>query len=124
MFSRPGYCEVCDGWLGESDTDRKQARSGSATTEEQVWSSTQVEGLLAMLPSVDPAAARESFRRSLVAKLATKLPQTVRYTKQQLNWWRDIAWNETVGHAREWLALSMLGDEAGDAIKKFLDRPR
>jgi TniQ len=58
VFSRPGYCEVCDGWLGESDTDRKQARSGSANTEEQVWSSTQVEGLLAMLSSVDPVAAR------------------------------------------------------------------
>ncbi len=69
VFSRPGYCEVCDGWLGESDTDRKQALSGSATTEEQLWSSTQVEGLLAMLPSVDPGAARESLRRSLVAYL-------------------------------------------------------
>jgi transcriptional regulator with XRE-family HTH domain len=55
--------------LGESDADRKQAHSGSATTEEQVWSSTQVEGLLAMLPSVDPVAARESFRRSLIAYL-------------------------------------------------------
>jgi AraC-like DNA-binding protein len=55
--------------LGESDTDHKQARSGSATTEEQVWSSIQVEGLLAMLPSVNPAAARESLRRSLVAYL-------------------------------------------------------
>jgi len=43
VFSRPGYCELCDGWLGESDTDSKQARPGSATAEEQVWSSTQVE---------------------------------------------------------------------------------
>ncbi|MGA7238677.1 MAG: hypothetical protein WBY44_23550 [Bryobacteraceae bacterium] len=55
--------------MGESDTDRKQALSGSAITEEQLWSSTQVEGLLAMLPSVDPGAARESLRRSLVAYL-------------------------------------------------------
>ena len=69
-----------------------------------------------------PAAELDAKVDELVAKLATKLPQTVRYTKQQLNWWRDISWNETVGHAREWLALSMLGDEAGDAIKKFLDR--
>ena len=58
----------------------------------------------------------------LVDKLATKLPQTVRYTKQQLNWWRDISWHETVGHARDWLALSMLGDEAKDAIRAFLER--
>jgi enoyl-CoA hydratase/carnithine racemase len=71
-----------------------------------------------------PAAELDAKVDDLVAKLSTKLPQTVRYTKQQLNWWRDISWNETAGHAREWLALSMLGDEAGDAIKKFLDRSR
>ena len=58
----------------------------------------------------------------LVDKLATKLPQTVRYTKQQLNWWRDISWHETVGHARDWLALSMLGDEAKGAIRAFLEK--
>jgi enoyl-CoA hydratase/carnithine racemase len=71
-----------------------------------------------------PAGELDAKVDELVGKLATKLPHTVRYTKQQLNWWRDISWNETVGHAREWLALSMLGDEAGDAIKKFLERPR
>jgi hypothetical protein len=27
-----------------------------------------------------------------------------------------------VGHARDWLALSMLGDEAQGAIKAFLER--
>ena len=57
----------------------------------------------------------------LVAKLATKLPQTIRYTKQQLNWWRDISWNETIGHARDWLSLSMVNDEAKDAIRAFLE---
>ena len=57
-----------------------------------------------------------------VERLAVKLPQTIRYTKQQLNWWRDISWHETVGHAREWLALSMLGDEAQGAVRKFLER--
>ena len=55
-----------------------------------------------------------------VDRLAAKLPQTIRYTKQQLNWWRDISWHETVGHARDWLALSMLGDEAKEAIQAFL----
>jgi len=58
----------------------------------------------------------------VVEKLATKLPQTTRYAKQQLNWWRDISWNETVGHARDWLALSMLNDETRDAIDAFLER--
>ena len=60
----------------------------------------------------------------LVDKLARKLPETTRYAKQQLNWWRDISWHETVGHARDWLAMSMLGDEAQGAIRSFLERSR
>jgi enoyl-CoA hydratase/carnithine racemase len=55
-----------------------------------------------------------------VEKLARKLPQTTRYAKQQLNWWRDVSWHETVGHARDWLALSMLNDETQDAVRAFL----
>ena len=57
-----------------------------------------------------------------VESLARKLPQTTRYAKQQLNVWRDMAWHQTVGHARDWLALSMLGDEAQGAIRSFLER--
>ena len=71
---------------------------------------------------VVPRAELDAKVDEVVEKLATKLPQTTRYAKQQLNWWRDISWNETVGHARDWLALSMLNDEAKDAIRAFLDR--
>jgi len=56
-----------------------------------------------------------------VESLARKLPQTTRYAKHQLNVWRDMAWHQTVGHARDWLSLSMLGDEAQDAISAFLE---
>jgi len=69
-----------------------------------------------------PEAELDAKVDEIVGKLAVKLPQTVRYTKQQLNWWRDLSWHETIGHARDWLALSMLGDEAKDAIRAFLDR--
>jgi enoyl-CoA hydratase/carnithine racemase len=69
-----------------------------------------------------PAEELDARVDELVETLAAKLPQTVRYTKQQLNWWRDISWHETVGHARDWLALSMLGDEARDAIQAFLEK--
>ena len=71
---------------------------------------------------VVPAAELDAKVDEIAEKLAAKLPQTTRYAKQQLNWWRDLSWHETVGHAREWLALSMLGDEAQDAIRRFLDR--
>jgi enoyl-CoA hydratase/carnithine racemase len=71
---------------------------------------------------VVPAGELDAKVDEVVSKLATKLPQTTRYAKQQLNWWRDISWHETVGHARDWLALSMLNDEAKDAIRAFLER--
>ena len=69
-----------------------------------------------------PRAELDAKVDEVVGKLATKLPQTMRYTKQQLNWWRDISWHQTVGHARDWLALSMLGDEAKEGIERFLSR--
>lgn len=69
-----------------------------------------------------PAPELDATVDEWVEKLARKLPQTTRYAKQQLNWWRDVSWHETVGHARDWLSLSMLGDEAQDAIRAFLER--
>jgi enoyl-CoA hydratase/carnithine racemase len=71
-----------------------------------------------------PAAELDAAVDELVEKLVRKLPQTLRYTKQQLNWWRDISWHETVGHARDWLALSMLGEEAQGAVRGFVERER
>jgi len=56
-----------------------------------------------------------------VESLARKLPNATRYAKQQLNVWRDMAWHQTVGHARDWLALSMLSDETQGAVRRFLD---
>jgi enoyl-CoA hydratase/carnithine racemase len=69
-----------------------------------------------------PAAELDARVDEVVEKLAAKLPETTRYAKQQLNWWRDVSWHETVGHARDWLALSMLNDEAKEAIERFLSR--
>jgi enoyl-CoA hydratase/carnithine racemase len=71
---------------------------------------------------VVPVAQLDAKVDEVVAKLTAKLPQTTRYAKQQMNWWRDVSWHETVGHARDWLALSMLGDEAQEAVKAFLER--
>jgi enoyl-CoA hydratase/carnithine racemase len=75
-----------------------------------------------LINRVVPAAELDATVDAMVENLARKLPETTRYAKQQLNWWRDLSWHETVGHARDWLALSMLGDEARGAIDKFLDK--
>lgn len=69
-----------------------------------------------------PAGELDAVVDELVEKLAAKLPQTTRYAKQQLNFWRDLSWHETVNHARDWLALSMLGEEAQGAVKRFVEK--
>jgi enoyl-CoA hydratase/carnithine racemase len=69
-----------------------------------------------------PAGELDATVDDYVGKLAAKLPQTTRYAKQQLNFWRDLSWHETVNHARDWLAMSRLGDEAQEAVKAFLKR--
>ena len=69
-----------------------------------------------------PAAELDAKVDSVVESLARKLPQTTRYAKQHLNFWRDLAWHETINHARDWLALSMATDEPRRAIEKFLER--
>ena len=71
-----------------------------------------------------PAAELDRTVDELVESLARKLPQTVRYMKHQLNFWRDLAWHQTAGHARDWLALSMATDEPAEAVRAFLERRR
>jgi enoyl-CoA hydratase/carnithine racemase len=71
---------------------------------------------------VVPAAQLDAEVDRLVENLARKLPQTTRYARQHLNFWRDFAWHQTINHARDWLALSMATEEPQEAIKKFLEK--
>jgi enoyl-CoA hydratase/carnithine racemase len=71
-----------------------------------------------------PAAELDAVVDGWVESLARKLPNATRYAKQQLNVWRDLAWHQTVGHARDWLALSMLSDETSGAVRRFLESRR
>ncbi len=98
VFSRPGRCERCDGWLGARATDKNQAVPGSPGGKDEMWPCTKVGGLLAMLPQVNPVAVRESFRRNLVVYLeqiagdnVLALAQRVRCPHSILHSWLDGA---------------------------------
>ena len=77
-----------------------------------------------LVNSAVPTGGLDAEVDRLVESLTAKLPQTMRYTKQQLNFWRDLSWHETVNHARDWLALSMATDEPREAVEKFLSRKK
>jgi enoyl-CoA hydratase/carnithine racemase len=59
---------------------------------------------------------------ALAENLARKLPETIRYTKTQLNWWRDLVWSQTVQHARDWLAVHSTADETLEAVDAFHEK--
>src|SRR5271165_315514 len=62
VFSRPGYCERCDGWLGMSDSGSRRSPPTPAGEGHNAWSTMQVGDLLTMLPLIDPAGARGALR--------------------------------------------------------------
>ena len=58
----------------------------------------------------------------MAKKLFNKLPECLRYTKQQLNFWRDLSWHTTIGHARDWLSMHNLSDEVKEGILAFNEK--
>jgi enoyl-CoA hydratase/carnithine racemase len=75
-----------------------------------------------LVTRVAPRAELDATVAELAANLARKLPETIRYTKTQLNWWRDLAWSQTVQHARDWLAVHSTADETKEAVDAFHEK--
>ena len=61
-------------------------------------------------------------KEAMAAKLIRKLPEATRYTKQQLNTWRDFIWGITIGHARDWLSIHNLAPETHEGERSFAEK--
>jgi hypothetical protein len=48
----------------------------------------------------------------------------MRYTKQQTNFWKDLSWSMTIGHARDWLALHFASLEPYEGMTAFAEKRR
>ncbi|MCA1588371.1 MAG: enoyl-CoA hydratase/isomerase family protein [Chloroflexi bacterium] len=75
-----------------------------------------------LVSRVVPRAELDATVADLTANLAQKLPEAIRYTKTQLNWWRDLVWSQTVEHARDWLAVHSTADETREAVAAFHEK--
>lgn len=58
----------------------------------------------------------------LCEKLIDKFPECLRYTRQQVNFWKDLAWHTTIGHAREWLSLHFANLEPWEGMTAFVEK--
>ena len=68
---------------------------------------------------VVPRADLDQTVQELVDKLIQKFPEKTRYTKQQLNFWRDFSWHLTIGHGRDWLAIHNTSPETWEGVQAF-----
>ncbi len=72
-----------------------------------------------LVNEVVPYAKLDDAVFKLANKLYNKLPECTRYTKQQLNFWRDFSWSLTIGHARDWLTLHADSAEVKEGLDAF-----
>lgn len=72
-----------------------------------------------LVNQVVPMSMLDQTVEELAAKLYDKLPECLRYTKQQLNFWKDFSWTMTIGHAREWLTLHAGSLETAEGLRSF-----
>ncbi len=77
-----------------------------------------------LVNQVVPYAELDDAVAAMAAKLVDKFPESLRYTKQQANFWKDFAWAQTAGHAREWLALHYTSLEPYEGMHAFVEKRR
>lgn len=75
-----------------------------------------------LVNQVVPRAQLDHAVDELVAKLLQKFPEKTRYTKQQLNFWRDLSWHLTIGHGRDWLAIHNTSPETWEGVRSFNEK--
>ena len=77
-----------------------------------------LEGYRIDLTELDAAVDR------LAQRLLGMFPECLRYTKQQVNFWKELSWNSTVGHGREWLSLHFANQEPHEGMTAFVEKRR
>lgn len=58
----------------------------------------------------------------LAETLKEKFPECLRYTKQQVNYFKDQAWHMTVPHAQDWLSLHFACLEPHEGMTAFVEK--
>jgi len=87
-----------------------------ATPEQIAKAQKGADGYCIDLAKLDEAV------NALCAELIQKFPECARYTKQQTNFWKDFAWHQTIGHARDWLALHYTSWEPMEGMNAFVEK--
>jgi enoyl-CoA hydratase/carnithine racemase len=73
---------------------------------------------------VVPRAHLDDEVMALAKEALEKFPECTRYTKAQVNYWKEQAWFATVGHARDWLSTHFTTLEPYEGMRAFVEKRR
>lgn len=75
-----------------------------------------------LVNQVVPYSELDKAVEEMCQKLINKFPECLRYTKQQVNFWKDLAWHATIGHARDWLSIHKACWEPLEGMNAFVEK--
>lgn len=75
-----------------------------------------------LVNQVVPSGELDAAVHAMAQKLLAKMPEIIRYAKQQVNFWRDFPWALTVGHARDWLSIHADSEETAEGLAAFYEK--
>jgi enoyl-CoA hydratase/carnithine racemase len=126
-----------DTYLGQVGTSVGSVAAGGATQ----WLSIHVgdrraREMLFLNPRIPAAKALEWGlvnrvvpRDTLDAEVQTmcegvldKFPECTRYTKAQVNYWKEASWYATIGHGRDWLSTHFTTVEPYEGMQAFVEK--
>jgi enoyl-CoA hydratase/carnithine racemase len=96
---------------------------GDRRTREMLFLNREVPARQALewglVNRVVPRAELDATIDDLCGELLAKLPETIRATKAQVHFWKDLAWATPIRHAREWLTIHADSDEVREGLASF-----
>ncbi len=74
------------------------------------------------LNRVVPRADLDAAMDDLCDALLEKMPEIIRATKVQLDFWKDLSWSMTIRMAREWLTVHAGSAEVAEGLASFEEK--
>ena len=107
--------------------DRTHLTDWNTDTWEQPFENRVSAGeIKKALKGVDGYAVDLSRLDDVVAdmcdQIVHKFSECTRYTKTQVNYWKDASWHATTGHARDWLAVHYTSLEPYEGMTAFVEK--
>jgi enoyl-CoA hydratase/carnithine racemase len=75
-----------------------------------------------LVNKVVPREKLDEGVQEMVEILLDKFFECTRYTRAQINFWKELSWHNTIGHARDWLTTHFACGEPNEGMLAFVEK--